>query len=524
VAKRESNPDASARLDQLADEIYAALAAQFPVCLASDEFHFFPHFRSTAANGSAWDDFSAGAVQTFFSSIAQWQAQLDALRPQLPASAMTVDIDLLSRVLTTLYEQLKRVRIHQTQPTFYLTILSIGLAEALTGSREVLERRITSLPSFLETAMANLTIVPDVAAEVAKEMLPGLTAWISTLALTNEERHTALALLDRFHTHLEKIDTIPDFRLPGDLYARVADYHMGCQMGLEEIGWHLNQEIEAAENRLVESAGRISAGKNWQTVFQDLPSPAAAQRDIQALYSGGIAKLKSHCLEQEFFDNKQMAGCDVEIQAIPEHMRPVRANAAYSMPPGHPPSGGVFYILPVNRQPVPRDMMLLAAHETYPGHHLLDTLRWNQRRPLRRCLEFPIFYEGWASFSEEILFDTEFFSGPADSLMMAKRRFWRALRGKIELQIHTGRCTLDEAAQELGGVGLVTKEQAQAMVRRYALKPGYQLAYAIGRRKFRQLYTAYLGQGHTPANFVRSALFHGEIGFDHLAERLLYTV
>lgn len=518
-----ANQESSARLDKLADEIYTALAAQFPVCLASDEFHFFPHFRSMAEDESAWDDFSEGAVRNFFSNVMQWQTRLDELRPRLPASDVTVDIDLLSRVLTTLYEQLKRVRVHQTQPTFYLTIISIGLAEALSESREALERRITTLPAFLETAMANLTHVPVVAAEVVRQMIPGLTTWISILPLTNAERDAAMAIFQRFHTHLDRIDTAADFRLPGDLYARVADYHMGCQMGLEEIEWHLNQEIEAAENRLLESAGRISGGQTWQEVFQDLPYPAAPQNDVQALYSEGIARLKRHCLEQGFFSDRQTTGSEVEIKAIAEHMMPVRANAAYSMPPGHPPSGGVFYILPLNRRPVPRDMMLLAAHETYPGHHLLDTLRWNQRRPLRRCLEFPLFYEGWASFCEEILFDSEFFSGPADSLMMAKRRFWRAMRGRAELRIHTGRYTLDEAAQELAGAGLVTKDQALTMVRRYALKPGYQLAYAIGRRKFRQLYTAFLGQGQTLAHFVRNVLAHGEIAFDHLAERLLYT-
>lgn len=515
--------ESSARLDKLADEIYTALAAQFPVCLASDEFHFFPHFRSVAEDESAWDDFSEGAVRNFFSNVMQWQTRLDELRPRFTASDVTVDIDLLSRVLTTLYEQLKRVRVHQTQPTFYLTIISIGLAEALSESREALERRITALPAFLETAMANLTHVPVVAAEVVRQMIPGLTTWISILPLTNAERDAAMAIFQRFHTHLDRIDTAADFRLPGDLYARVADYHMGCQMGLEEIEWHLNREIEAAENRLLESAGRISGGQTWQEVFQDLPSPAAPQNDVQALYSGGIARLKRHCLEQGFFSDRQITGSEIEIKAIAEHMLPVRANAAYSMPPGHPPGGGVFYILPLNRRPVPRDMMLLAAHETYPGHHLLDTLRWNQRRPLRRCLEFPLFYEGWASFCEEILFDSEFFSGPADSLMMAKRRFWRAMRGRAELRIHTGRYTLDEATQDLAGVGLVTKDQALAMVRRYALKPGYQLAYAIGRRKFRQLYTAFSGQGQPLADFMRNVLAHGEIGFDHLAERLLYT-
>ena len=89
------------------------------------------------------------------------------------------------------------------------------------------------------------------------------------------------------------------------------------------------------------------------------------------------------------------------------------------------------------------------------------------------------------------------------------------------MNIHSGRRGLEEAALDLHATGLVNREEALAMVRRYTLKPGYQLSYAIGRRKFRQIYTAYLGRGRTPAGFIRDAVSHGEIGFDHLAERLL---
>lgn len=522
MANRPSPPGVSNRLDVLAEEIYTALAAQFPVCLASDEFHFFPQFKATAPSESKWDDFSEGAIHDFCTNIKQWQTRLDALRPRVPASDTNVEIDLLARVLTTLHEQFKQVHVQHLQPTFYLTIVSIGLAEALAESRDALEQRLAGLPFFLETARTNLVHVQQVAAQAAAEMIPRLRNWISMLALTHDQRRSAESALVALAQHMERIDTTLDFRLPGSLYARVADHHMGCQMGLEEISWHLDQEIEAAESHLMELAGQIRAGCSWQAVFHDLPCPSPARNDVAALYQGGIASLKKHCMDQGFFTEDHISGCDVEIQTIPAHMTPVRANAAYSMPPGHPPRGGVFFVMPLNRQPVPRDMMLLAAHETYPGHHLLDTMRWNHRRPLRRCLEFPLFYEGWASFNEEILFDTEFFSGPADRLMMAKRRFWRALRGRTDLRLHTGRCTLDEAALELAGIGLVSREQALQMVRRYALKPGYQLAYAIGRRKFRQLYATMLGQGRPPAHFVRSVLAHAEIGFDHLAEHLLY--
>jgi uncharacterized protein (DUF885 family) len=523
VAERESNRALSARLNKLADEIYVALAGRFPVCLSSDEFHFFPHFKPEAPGKPVWDDFSEGSLRNFFIEVRQWQSRLHSLKSQHPDADTAIDIELLAGVLTTLAEQFQRVRVHHSQPTFYLTIISIGLAEAMTHSHQAMAERIAALPIFLETAMANLSRVPAVAVELAREMIPALAAWISSLPLTNTGRQSAVGMLNRFRHHLKQIDTVPDFRLPEDLYARIAHCHMQCRMGLEAIERHLDQEIEAAKKCLQESAGIISRGQTWQEVFQNLPSPAANTVDLQALYRTGIDKLKRHCLEQGFFSHHQTSGSDVKIEAIAEHMIPVRANAAYSMPPGHPPRGGLFYILPVNRQPVPRDMMLLAAHETYPGHHLLDTLRWNQRRPLRRCLEFPLFYEGWASFCEEILFDSEFFSGPSQRLLMAKRRFWRAMRGRAELRIHTGSCSLDDAARELARAGLVTKEKALAMVRRYALKPGYQLAYTIGRRKFRRLYIAALAQGHTPARFVRNALAHGEIGFDHLAMRLLKT-
>lgn len=514
--------NASSHLDELAHEILSELAAQFPVCLSSDEFHFFPQFKSDHDNGVEWEDFSDTGVQKFQARVSRWCRRLDQLRPAQPASSVDLDVDLLMRVLTTLDEQLSLVCPHKTQPTFYLTIISIGLAESLDASYDAFGRRIRTLPAFIRAAVENLEQVPAVFRDLALDMIPQLRTWLMLLPMTDAEQQAIMEGLDHYQDHLTKIDPTVGFRLPHDVYARIADFHMGTQMGIEEIAWHLDREIEAAANQLAGSAGRIASGKTWQTVFNELAAPVAAHNDMAALYQGGIDQLKRHCLEQGFTDDHVIADCGVEIQTIPEHLRPIRANAAYSMPPGHPPKGGIFYILPLNRQAVPKDMMLLAAHETFPGHHLLDTHRWRLRQPLRRHLEFPLFYEGWASFGEELLFDTGFFSGPADRLLMAKRRFWRAQRGRADLRIHTGQCGLEEAAVELSATGLADYHQALAMVQRYALKPGYQLAYTIGRGKFRQLYTVFTGRGGTPGQFVRQVLSHGEIGFDHLAERLLY--
>lgn len=515
------NGDVSSQLNYLSQEIYTALADQFPVCMASDEFHFFPHYKETPNGSARWDDFSEGAVQSFLTNASQWRGRLEQLTPQPPVMDLATDVELLSNVLTTLEEQLRLVEFHKTQPTFYLTILSIGLTEALEQSHDTFVRRIAALPDFLDSAMTNLRRVPAVFADLAAEMMSRLQEWISLLPRKNDQEPAVMDALSKFHDHVGRAKTALDFRLQSDLYARVAHHHMGCRMGLEEIAWHLDNEIEASARVLVESAQHLSPGASWQSVFHDLPSLQSTDSDVAALYQDGITRLKDHCLENGFFLDDAVMDSVVEIQTIAEHMMPVRANAAYTMPPGHPPAGGVFYILPADRQTVPRDLMLLAAHETFPGHHLLDTLRWQLKQPLRRCLEFPLFYEGWASFGEEILFDTGFFKGPVDRLLMAKRRFWRAHRGRAELGIHSGRYRLEEAATELADIGLVNREQALAMVRRYALKPGYQLSYAIGRIKFHRLYEAYLGRGHTPGQFVRAVLREGEIGFDRLEQQML---
>ena len=106
---------------------------------------------------------------------------------------------------------------------------------------------------------------------------------------------------------------------------------------------------------------------------------------------------------------------------------------------------------------------------------------------------------------------------------MAKRRYWRAIRGIIELGIQTGARSLANAADFLTRAGL-NRDQATAMVRRYALKPGYQLCYTIGRRKFKDLYRQFNDRSKDPAEFARQVLAQGEIGLDNLKKTLLKKI
>jgi hypothetical protein len=65
----------------------------------------------------------------------------------------------------------------------------------------------------------------------------------------------------------------------------------------------------------------------------------------------------------------------------------------------------------------------------------------------------------------------------------------------------------------------MSQDRAASVVRKYALKPGYQLCYTMGVRRFRDLYKRFTGDG--PRDFARQVLAEGEIGFDHLASVLV---
>ena len=510
-------PDTSpSQITALAETIFNRLAQQFPVCMGSDEFHFFPQVRATAEYDSGWDDFSPEALQALLSEMAAWLRHTEDLKAQFLSREDSVDIETLGDVLQTLREQLTDVGWHRHQPTWYLTIMGIGLAEAAEETSGRLAARLETLPRFLDQARGNLERMPRLFRDLGCDMIQGLRPWLTTLPADPRLCASASDAIEAFRHTLENAPTTQDCLLDRDLYERMARHHMGCRQATDDIAGELEDEIRETRSLLDDLSRRMAPAATWQNVIAGLPPVPLPPAGVGALYRNAIADLAHHCAVQGLTTPAFLERCPVAVTPIPDYMLPVRSNAAYSMPAGYPPKGGTFYIMDAHATTtVPADYRLLTAHETFPGHHLLDSRRWEQPRPVRRHVELPLFYEGWASFSEELLFDTGYFHSLTDRLLMAKRRFWRAMRGRVDLEIHTRRRSMDQAADLLVECGLPAR-QAAAMVKRYALKPGYQLAYTMGRRQFRRLYDRAGKSPGAPAAFACRILAHGETGLHHL--------
>ena len=161
---------------------------------------------------------------------------------------------------------------------------------------------------------------------------------------------------------------------------------------------------------------------------------------------------------------------------------------------------------------------MTAAHEAWPGHHLLDVCRWSLPRAVRRPIERPLCYEGWACLAEELMARSGYFTGEWDRFLLARRRIERAVRGLTDLGLQTGELTLNDAVQLLVAAGY-SLQRTELVVPKYALRPGYQICYSLGLRNNLDLLERF---GSTdPARFSRTLLRQGQIGFAELKTILI---
>ncbi|MCK4465329.1 MAG: hypothetical protein KAU83_06425, partial [Bacteroidales bacterium] len=164
--------NASSSVDVIAQSMYKTLAQTFPVACASDEFYYFPHIRLPDQKWSIWDQFSNERIMDIVKFLSSCENELDVISASQQNQVTRTDLALLQKFACTLREQLSEYQIWRKQPTFYLTLASIGLSEAM-GSKDpsAIHERAVGLPGFLDQAVNNLKHVPLLFRDIAFEMI-----------------------------------------------------------------------------------------------------------------------------------------------------------------------------------------------------------------------------------------------------------------------------------------------------------------------------------------------------------------
>ena len=509
-------------IETLSTEIFTAIAESFPIVSASDEFYYFPQVQLAQPKWDIWDRFSSDFISDFILRLNGWENRLDQLFPEISAfsSDRQAELLLLKKLLHTLREHLDETRTWQTQPTFYLSIASLGISEALSAKYpDAAKLRAKTLPAFLDQAARNLRNVPQLFIELGLEMIEDTQRYFSSLLPRLPEISPTLDALLRFKQDLVSQKTCSTYHLPKNLLGRIVTHHLNCGADIPQVNEILDLEITKMKAALSREAKTLGYD-TWQEAYESIPLPDGSHDGIVEFYHNEVQRLGRHCRDTGLVQDRLYQQNPVKVMPVPEFLSAIRSASSYSIPPGHPPSGGIFYIINAHDpeeiyKDYHKEYQILSAHETWPGHHLLDITRWNLNSPILRVVEQPVFYEGWACFSEVMLFNQGYLSGPQDNLLLAKRRLWRAVRGKVDIGLQTGSMNLTTAVELLTQTGM-TMAQARASARKYSLNPGYQLCYTVGLHRLIELF-----QRHGKNNlkkFSRIVLNHGQIGFNDLEQ------
>ena len=179
----------------------------------------------------------------------------------------------------------------------------------------------------------------------------------------------------------------------------------------------------------------------------------------------------------------------IEVIPTPEYLRSVMPFAAYFAPARFDADQrGLYVVTPAvdndpnaMREHYWASISNTSIHEAYPGHHLQLHVA-NQHPSVTRMLtDAPEFVEGWGMYSEQMMREEGFDAGPAFRTAMYTDAVWRACRIILDIKMHRGQISEDDATDFLVEHTAFETANARAEVRRYTYTPGYQLSYLLGK-------------------------------------------
>ncbi|GAA4034562.1 DUF885 family protein [Hymenobacter glaciei] len=210
-----------------------------------------------------------------------------------------------------------------------------------------------------------------------------------------------------------------------------------------------------------------------------------AFRAIQSRITPALPKLFSRTPKTAF-----------EVRAT-EAFRAASASAQYNRGTADGSRPGIFYVpildpLQFNTVANPA-METLFLHEAIPGHHYQVSLQQeNTALPkFRRFGGYTVFNEGWALYTESLGPELGVFKDTNQLMGHLGAEIHRALRLVVDVGLHTGKLTREQAIAYMQANEAISEQGATAEVERYMANPGQALAYKTGQLKIRELRTRY---------------------------------
>ncbi|HXD32055.1 MAG TPA: DUF885 domain-containing protein [Pyrinomonadaceae bacterium] len=252
------------------------------------------------------------------------------------------------------------------------------------------------------------------------------------------------------------------------------------------------------------------------------PNPARSanipkdQAAFLAAYESRQAEMISYLKEKQLVTLPSYLG-KFEIRQLPEAFKPTSPGGFMNAPGIYDKDSSGFYFIPTYN-PASKNFYIRAAiedprpilgHEGIPGHFLQLSIAKHLTNEIRRQHSDNILIEGWALYGEEMLLRTGLYPvNSASQGQVLRLSRYRAARIGVDVNLHTGKWTFEEAVKYFMEAGGLDREAAEGEAAGAAATPTQKITYMTGKWQIMRLLGKY--RDKQGANF-RIGQFHDEL-------------
>ena len=514
-----------ALLHKIAAEYYAWRNENYPV-------------RSSEAGLHTWDnrltDYAAEKIAERSAHVRRLLEQVRTMKTDNWSKDDRIDWILFRSQLENFDFQSRVLKFETNNPLIYIEECSNGIFSLLKKEYDTPRNRAASatarmktMPAMLGQAEKNLQKPVKLYAQLAirsaraidplfKESMAPLMTDLSDTERNDFEkaRDAALSVIHTFADDLEK-------RLPS-----MVDF---SPMGEANYDYYLKHILLLPLNSVqVEMLGRAELAR-YRALEALLPDPAMADpnparsKNIPPDQESFLKAYESR--EQEMIDflkSHQLITLPdylgaFQIRQLPEAFKPTSPGGFMNPPGVYDKDATGFYFIPTYN-PQSKNFYIRAAiedprpilgHEGIPGHFLQLSVANHLTDEIRRQNDNGVFVEGWALYGEEMLMRTGFYpDGSAAQGQILRLSRYRAARIGVDVNLHTGRWSFEQALKYFMEAGGLDREAAEGEAAGAATSPTQKIWYITGKWQIMNL----LGKYHDRLgpNF-RLGQFHDDV-------------
>jgi uncharacterized protein (DUF885 family) len=401
---------------------------------------------------------------------------------------------------------------------------------------DAISSRLEAVPQYLEESKSR-AVVPQVRPWQQLEIesaadLPGFFGEITAAGsdLPDAERRrleaaaeTARAAIAEYSSWLEAslAGGSDDWALGRERYDELVSLRAFDGLDADAILEVGADQLEMQKAARIRAAAEVDDTVDEATVIDRLKRdhPETFAEALEA-YRTAMVRARQHIIDRDIAtvppDER------IDVVETPEYLRNVVPFAAYFSPPKFDPNPKGIYIVTPSVGDDPNAMREhnyssisnTSIHEAYPGHHLQLAVANSHPSLTRLMTDAPEFVEGWGMYSEQMMREQGFDAAPNFRLNMHTDAIWRACRIILDVRMHRGEISIEDATRFLVDETSFEGANARAEVRRYTYTPTYQLSYLLGKVLLLQLRAdeqARLGPAFSLRDFHDTLLRNGSL-------------